>query len=236
MNQGLRASSFSFAGLVTCVGISVLLISPALAQVNGPGESPANLFDTVLNLPGDEAVITGINLESIGGVPGQTIQLNLTDGGAIGNFFDARLGGEVNISGGMIGFNIDADPGSELNISGGSFDGLIVLDEGVANISGGNLGGPIIAESGSTVDISGGEIGFVGSVSRFFGSFTAEPGSAVNISGGTFGAGFSTRGSVELIGGEQTAQLSYSLLVLVLVLVLQANCSVPMTTFYQTST
>ena len=101
MNQALRVSLLS---LVSCLCISALLMSPALAQVNGPGPSPSSLFDTVLNLPGDEAVITGVDGnanvdgESIGGVPGQTTQLNVSDGGNVGAFFDANSDSEVNIS------------------------------------------------------------------------------------------------------------------------------------------
>ena len=60
MNQVFRVSALSIVNcLATYVGILALLISPALAQVNGSGPSPASDFDTVLNLPGDEAVITG---------------------------------------------------------------------------------------------------------------------------------------------------------------------------------
>jgi len=74
-----------------------LLVSPAMAQVNGPGPSPASEFDTVLNLPGDEAVIDSSQRIPISS--GQTTQLNVTDGGEIGSPFAALFGSEVNISG-----------------------------------------------------------------------------------------------------------------------------------------
>ena len=75
MNQAFRFSSLSLSsGLLTFAWVFTLLIPPATAQVNGPGTSPANLFDTVLNLPGDEFLIS----DDIGGIAGQTTQLNLS--------------------------------------------------------------------------------------------------------------------------------------------------------------
>ena len=162
--------TFCFAVLIACC-------STGLAQVNGPGPSPANLFDTVLNLPGDEAVITGAESESIGGMPGQTTQLNLADGGTVGSFFDANAGSEVNISGGTVDDFFRAESGSEVNISGGAIENFFQ------------------ARSGSNVNISGGSIGFV---------FFVNPGSDVNISGGTFADNFRVLdgSDVELIGGD----------------------------------
>ena len=64
--------------LTACIGISALLIAPALAQVNGPGPSPASSFDTVVNLPGDELLVfENVIIQGLlGGVAGQTTQLN----------------------------------------------------------------------------------------------------------------------------------------------------------------
>ena len=137
----LRRSPFSLVVFLG-IGIWALLIDPAFAQVNGPGPSPSSDFDIVLNLPGDEAVITGEFSESIGGVPNQTTQLNVSDGGEVGVRFDAGSGSEVNISGGSVGFLFEACSGSEVNISGGS------------------VGSFFRALSGSEVTISGGGIGF----------------------------------------------------------------------------
>ena len=131
MNQALRVLSVSLTSFLTAgIGISALLIAPAVAQVNGPGPSPASSFDTVLNLPGDEAVITGSILESVGDVPGQTTQLNVSDGGTIGGLFNAGAGSEVNISGGTVGSFFDAESGSEVNISGGVFGSIFDAEEG----------------------------------------------------------------------------------------------------------
>ena len=128
-----------------------LLISPAMAQVNGPGPSPSASFDTVLNLPGDEAIITGGILESIGGIPGETTQLNVGNGGAVGVLFDALSGSEVNVnSGGNLGNDFNALPGSEVNIISGSVgNSFDAFPESVVNISGGAVGSSFNAFSGS---------------------------------------------------------------------------------------
>ena len=177
MNQAIQVLPLSIVRcLASWLGISVLLTSLALAQVNGPGPSPANLFDTVLNLPGDEAVV-GSTGGSIGGVTGQTTQLNVSDGGEVGPFFTA-------------------EDGSEMNISGGSVDNLLTADDGSeVNISGGTVGFSFTADEGSVVNISGGIVG---------NSFRVLFGSDVKISGGTLGTDFTARfaSDVELIGGE----------------------------------
>ena len=109
-----------------------------MAQVNGLGPSPASEFDVVLNLPGDEALLIGEFGEFIGGEPGQTIQLNLNEGGFIGEFFTANSGSEINISGGAVGSFFLARSGSEVNISGGTVGSFFDVSSGsVVNISGG---------------------------------------------------------------------------------------------------
>ena len=208
MNQALSISILSFFNWVC---IPALLVSPALAQVNGPGPSPSSLFDTVLNLPGDEAVITGATFESVGGVLGQTTQLNVINAGAIGDSFNANFGSELNISGGVVGFDFDASSGSEVNISGG-----VVLDDfdanagSVVNINGGFVLDNFDANRGSVVNISGGEVGDLfdaGGVVNISGGtvgdfLNANNGSVVNISGGTLGAQFDFfNGSVVNISG-----------------------------------
>ena len=82
--------------------LSLLLLTPtfANAQVNGPGPSDPALFDTVINLPPDPNIG---NFESIGGFFGDPTQLNVMDGGSVGNAFNADSGSEVNISGGIVG-------------------------------------------------------------------------------------------------------------------------------------
>ena len=179
MSRVLRVSSLPLAGyLATCIGISVLLISPALAQVNDSGPSPSSSFDNVLNLPGDEALLIGVIFQSVfEDLAGQTIQLNVSDGGEVGSRFATFPGLEVNVSGGTVDLFFEALSGSEVNISGGT------------------VGRCFEALSGSEVNISGGVIDS---------GFRAESGSEVNISGGTFGPRFRAESGsdVELIGGE----------------------------------
>ena len=162
--------------MLVSLGISALLVSPSLAQVFGPGPSPSSLFDTVLNLPGDEAVVTGADFESIGSFE-QTTQLNVSDGGAVGFLFFAD-NSEVNISGGTVGDIFTSLSNSEVNISGGTVGDFFDAGIGsVVNISGGTVGNFFTANSGSEVNISGGTVG-----NDFFAIF----GSEVNIFGSEF--------------------------------------------------
>lgn len=161
-------------------------VPEAAAQVNGPGPSDPNDFDTVINLPSDQPSIDG-SVGNSDGSPTPTTQLNVTDGGTLGlnsSFgFTAYSGSEINISGGVVGDDFDAWPGSEVNISGGHVGEDFEANPGsVVNISGGSFGEFFSARSNSEVSISGGNFG-----GRFRASSTSFPG------GG--------RGA-ELIGGE----------------------------------
>ena len=195
MNQALRVSRLSFANCFGIwIGISALLISPATAQVNGSGPSPSSDFDTVVNLPDDQLGFDG----DIGGVAGETIQINVLFGGRVRSSF-ADFGSEVNFNGGAVEDLFSAGSGSEVNVIAGNvflFRGALeALSGSNVNISGGALRGDVSARSGSVVDISGG---------RFLSNFEADSGSLVHISGGTFGNDFvAAPGSeVELVGGE----------------------------------
>lgn len=171
----------------------VLLTSSVLAQVNGLGPSLSSEFDVVVNLPGDETIITGDFNESIGGVNGQTAQLNVASEGRIGTSFDANSGSEVNISGGTVGSGFAANSGSEVNISGGDFSAGFDANLGsVVNISGGSIFN-FRADGGSEANVSGGSV-----------DINAETGSVVNISGGNVSNRLTADpgSDVELIGGE----------------------------------
>jgi len=221
--QIIVRSPFCLLGLL---GLA-LFASPVAAQVNGPGPSDPALFDTVINVPPDPNI--GDN-QSIGGVTGQTTQLNLTDGGSVGRSFDVNSGSEVNISGGTTLIFSASD--SEVNISGGSVARAFAIDDTVMNITGGSHGALFGASQGGEVNISGGSVGsinptfggefnisggIVGDLSNansgsavnisggiVGGRFEARSGSEVNISGGSVGAGFeaSPGSDVELLGGE----------------------------------
>lgn len=149
-----------------CPLVLALSISSASAQVHGSGVSASSLFDTVINLPTDMPSIGG-NV-NFGGVAGQTNQVNLSSGGAIGNQFDAREGSEINISGGTVGVNFNAigenfgqGPGrtSEVNISGGTVGERFIARAAEVNISGGIVERDFTAGADSRVTISGGNIG-----------------------------------------------------------------------------
>ena len=86
-----------------------------MLSVNGPGISDPLLFDTVINIPTDPNIG---NRATIGGVSGETVQLNVAEGGSVGFAFEALSGSEVNLSGGEIATSFDAGSGSEANISG----------------------------------------------------------------------------------------------------------------------
>ena len=162
--------------ILLCLLVITHFSSSALAQVNGPGPSPSSSFDIVLNLPGDEAVITGGWDESIGGVQGQTTQLNVSDGATVGRNFSVNRGGELNISGGTVEFGLEANFDGEVNLSGGIVGSSFEAFRGVVNISGGTIDGFFRANSGSAVSISGGTIR----------SFYARTGSDLELIGDEF--------------------------------------------------
>jgi len=140
-------------------------------------------FSTIINVPPDEAP------DSIG----SDTQLNLFDGGVLGDFFDGVTSGnifhvgdpngtstnvEVNIVGGLASNFIDAHHGSVINISGGTVgSGLDAYSDSIINISGGRVGHGFEARTGSEVMISGGSIGD---------EFGARRDSRVTLTGGEF--------------------------------------------------
>ncbi len=180
--------------LIIALFASTLAATAASADVNGPGPSDPNDFDTVINLPGDEALL-GRRIGNAAGDATPTIQLNVADGGSVGSSFGASSGSEINISGGDVGEYFDAYFGSEVNISGGSVDHSFGANRGSeVNISGGSVNYHFRAHADSNVNISGGSIG------RFF---RADSRSKVSISGGSIGHDFKAEfGTVELSGSE----------------------------------
>ncbi len=91
---------------------TVLLTSFAFSAI-----SSAQVFDTVINVPPDPDIS---DFQSAGG-DGLTTQLNVSEGGTIGEGFWALAGSEVNISGGTIGDFFSARLDSVVNISGCTF-------------------------------------------------------------------------------------------------------------------
>ena len=144
-------------------------------------------FDTVINLPDTDgtnpAEFSGDSIGNNGQISSST-QLNLSDGGSIGDGFEAgdssgsSTNVEVNISGGTVGNTFGAFNGSAVNISGGTVGDNFEADVfSTVNISGGTVGDSFLADSDSTVNISGGTVGD---------EFRAEFFSRVNLFGTEF--------------------------------------------------
>ena len=194
--------------LLTVLSVSFFFSTAAPAQVFDSGPSDPALFTNVINL------WRNFSPGSIGGIPGETSQLNVNDGGSIdlffeaesgseinirggsvGNLFKAREGSELNISSGSLGSSLWTYNGSEVNISGGSVSQLSVFERSVLNISGGTIirGG---IQSGGVLNMSGGSVG--GSS-----AFGVGDGGEATISGGSIGSFRAQEGSdVQLVGGE----------------------------------
>lgn len=185
------------ARLCTILLASFFSSATASAQVFDVGPSDSALFTNVINLPGDvlpdpdPGPIDGII--TIGGVAGETTQLNIAAGGSIPTTvfnLDAGAGAEINISGGTVlkTESLFALEGSEINITGGQVGDFAQTLGGQVNISGGIVGNNFVAgfffapfSIDSEVNISGGIVGD---------RFTADTGSVVNISGGSVGEEF----------------------------------------------
>ena len=124
-------------------------------------------FDTVINLPDTDgtnpAEFSGDSIGNNGQIFSST-QLNLSDGGSIGDGFEAgdssgsSINVEVNISGGTVGNAFGAFTGSVVNISGGTVGDNFEADVfSTVNISGGTVGDEFRAEFFSTVNLFGTE-------------------------------------------------------------------------------
>ena len=192
--------SRSSLSLLCLFGLS-LLASPAAAQVFDTGPSDSALFTEVINMPADMSSFPSNT--NLGGIPGGTIQLNIQNGGSVGNQVSAFADSEINITGGSIGLNLETN--GEVNINGG-FVGrnFRALSGSQVNISGGKIADSFAGFSGSEVNISGGT-----SEARF----QLSPGSDVEIFGGEFqfNGNDITDGSAIAISGTQTGVFSATL-------------------------
>ncbi len=131
-----------------------------------PAPGPA-----VINAPGDPV--------PLGVRAGQT--LNVSDGGTVGDNFNAGSGSVVVISGGAVGSNFEA-LSAQVDISGGTVGaGFNAFEGSTVTITNGDFGDDFVAFHDSTVDISSGNFGS---------DFTATDTSTVNIGSGSFGSGF----------------------------------------------
>ena len=143
----------------------------------------AQSFDTIINVPPDVAPSE----------IGSNTQLNVFDGGMVGDNFVAGTAGsantniEVNVLGGSVGTGFDAHPGSEVTISGGSMGNFDAFGS-VVTISGGSVGENFHARDESVVTISGGSVGE---------HFRVQYNSVVTISGGSIDKNFHVRDDSE---------------------------------------
>ena len=157
--------------LHTLLLVSFLFSATASAQVFDRGPSDSELFTDVINVPG------GVLPDMIGGVAGETIQVNVAAGGVVADNFTAIDGSEINISGGMVGDFFEIENG-EVNISGGTVgEEFDVRGSSVVNLSGGSVGENFDIFGGSVINISGGSVGD---------NFDAFDGSEVNLFGSDF--------------------------------------------------
>jgi len=170
--------------------------SCAVALATAIVPAAAGSFSTVIDVGTGEP-----GGDFIDGHIGSDTQLNLYDGGLIGQHADfgpddgTGYNTEVNIYGGATGNHLDTYRGSTVNISNGTVGGFFdALAGSTVNIAGGAVGGYFDAGAGSVVNISGGSVG---------GLFHAREGSVVSVTGGTIGPSFRAYGGglVRLAGG-----------------------------------
>jgi hypothetical protein len=150
-------------------------------------------FTTIINVP---PTVIGNNVTI-----NSNTQLNLSNGGAIGNSFQA-------------GSNFGTSTNVQVNISGGTVGTDYYSHKGsTTNISGGVVGRELNAQTGSIVNISGGIVGHQAGA-PVFGYLRARPGSTVNLSGGAVGgieASFNSTTNISggrLLGSLQTSTQS----------------------------
>ena len=163
------------------------------------------------------------DLPNIGGSLSETVQLNISGEGEIGNFFSAGLGSEVNISeGGRTGIGFRSI-GGEVNINGGTIGSGSELFGAELNLTSGTIetfgnSGSLETDAAringslvdSTVNVSGGVI-----EGRFYASNTlvnisggrvndldASFDSVVNVSSGNAGITASAGSDVNVAGGS----------------------------------
>lgn len=112
----------------------------------------------------------------------RNVNINLFDGGTIGENFFAESGTNIHISGGQTLGNLALFAGAEATVTGGTVGELFTAFTGARiNISGGNIVNNLVAVDFSRIDISGGTFGS---------EITTFDGSVTNISGGVIGDEF----------------------------------------------
>ncbi|MEM9482019.1 MAG: hypothetical protein AAGA58_20395, partial [Verrucomicrobiota bacterium] len=124
------------AVLLATVTIFSLSVTQSLTAVFDMGPSDPGLFDVVTNVPTDPDIPDDADF----GGGSQFVQLNVADGGTVGNNVEALANAEINISGGSGGTSVGAN-GGEMNISDGVVGGgLSAINGGMISITGGTVG------------------------------------------------------------------------------------------------
>jgi hypothetical protein len=126
---------------------------------------------------------------------GMNQTLTVSNGGALGDNFQAGAGSVVTIQGGTVGSNFEA-AGNIVNISGGQIgDRFAAFAGSTINVSGGAIAASPLVQSGATMNLSDGHLGGVVvagngalklSGGKISSSFLANSGSQVTISGADF--------------------------------------------------
>jgi hypothetical protein len=120
------------------------------------------------------------------------------DGGRVGTHFEA-VGALVNVTGGALGHYFSALYGSMVNVAGGTFEGYVDIENGAAlNFGGGNIAGSLAVLRGGAAQITGGSIesdvfaGQGGVINltggRIAGNAYAYANATLNVSGGQVGS------------------------------------------------
>jgi len=185
--------------------------SNALAQVNGPGRSDPNDFDTVITTigfldggPGETDLSVPTSVGNTNGNTTSTTQLNVNIFNDFPSaFLDVFAGAELNLNNGSGIAVVEVFDGAEANIFGEVVNGLTANSGSFVSIfDGAFLEGSFqngvttpsfLARSGSVVNVNGGSIGA---------SSRSETGSVVNITGGGIDLIFQAGGEVNISGGE----------------------------------
>jgi PEP-CTERM motif len=153
------------SGLYLCASALIAHAAPFNTVINVPPEPDPGFIDSDTQLNLSDGGVLGDNFEAGGpDEPSTNVEVNII-GGHVGRTFAAYSGSTVNIIGGNIGQSFWAFSGSTVNIQGGVF-----ADEYLTGHS-------IRAESGSVLNISGGALGR---------NLIVKSGGELNISGGEF--------------------------------------------------
>ncbi|MFO0790115.1 MAG: hypothetical protein U0805_11725 [Pirellulales bacterium] len=151
------------------------MLTVVLATVTSNESTQAD-FVTIINVP-PAAPVSGI-------VSGT--QLNLFDGGALSDYFQAGLADvtstdlELNVYGGTIGANLLTQPGTKLNLSGGLIGQWYTAVGSNLHVTGGRIVNNFTATN-STIQMSAGQVDAL---------FNLQGASVLNLTGGSIGSSF----------------------------------------------